>query len=88
MPYIKKPERLPPDKWDTATFFEDVFGSKPGVLNYAFTQTIKLYLKANGTSYRTFNEIVGALECAKLELYRRLIAPYEDTKIQENGDIY
>ena len=31
---------------------------------------------------------MGALECAKLELYRRVAAPYEDVKIMENGDVY
>jgi hypothetical protein len=32
--------------------------------------------------------MIGALECAKLELYRRLASPYEDLKIADNGDIY
>lgn len=32
--------------------------------------------------------MVGALECAKLELYRRIAIPYEEQKIQENGDVY
>jgi hypothetical protein len=27
------------------------------------------------------------LECCKLELYRKIAAPYEDIKIQENGDV-
>jgi len=31
---------------------------------------------------------VGVLECAKLELYRRIAAPYEDEKIVETGDVY
>jgi hypothetical protein len=30
---------------------------------------------------------MGVLESAKLELYRRKIAPYEDDKIAENGDV-
>jgi hypothetical protein len=32
--------------------------------------------------------MIGALECCKLELYRMLIAPYEDAKINENGGVY
>ena len=32
--------------------------------------------------------MVGVLECAKLELYRRMAAPYEDEKIEDNGDVY
>jgi len=31
---------------------------------------------------------VGVLECAKMELYRRVAAPYEDKKKEENGDVY
>jgi len=57
-------------------------------LNYVFTQVITEYLDNNGESYQTINDIVGALECCKLELYRRIVAPYEDQKIKENGDVY
>jgi len=32
--------------------------------------------------------MLGSVEAAKLEIYRRLIAPYEDTKIKENGDVF
>jgi hypothetical protein len=31
--------------------------------------------------------MVGALECCKLELYRKRIAPYEELKERENGPI-
>jgi hypothetical protein len=33
------------------------------------------------------NDIIGVLEAAKTEFYRRIIAPYEDIKIQDNGDM-
>jgi len=33
------------------------------------------------------NDAIGALEGAKLELYRRVISKYEDKKIMENGDV-
>ena len=36
----------------------------------------------------TIGDVVNAMECAKLEFYRRVAAPYEDTKIKENGDVY
>jgi hypothetical protein len=45
-------------------------------------------LKTNGMSYQNINELIGVLECAKLELYRRVASPYEDEKIQSNGDVY
>lgn len=59
-----------------------------GELNYLLTEAIKCYLQDNGERYQTYNDILGALEGAKLELYRRKIAPYEDKKIEENGDVY
>jgi hypothetical protein len=34
------------------------------------------------------NSMIGALECCKLELYRRLAAPYEDQVLDANGDAY
>ena len=59
-----------------------------GELNYAFTLIINDYLKRFGVSYGRINDVVGALEGAKLEFYRRVAGPYEDTKIQSNGDVY
>jgi len=59
-----------------------------GELNYAITLTALEYMGEKPFCYQTFNDIIGALEGAKLELYRRMIAPYEDTKIEENGDVY
>ena len=38
--------------------------------------------------YYHYNQLIGVLECAKLELYRRLVTPYEDIKITDNGDVY
>ena len=32
--------------------------------------------------------MMGALECCKLELYRRLVGPYEDEVLEANGDAY
>lgn len=59
-----------------------------GELNYLFTRIILQYLSEKGTSYSVINDVMGALEGAKLELYRRVAAPYEDKKIKENGDVY
>jgi len=60
----------------------------PGELNYAFTEMMINYLNRKGVSYTNMNEVIGVLECAKLEIYRRMTGPYEDTKIEENGDVY
>ena len=58
-----------------------------GELNYAFTLIINDYLKRFGVSYGRINDVVGALECCKLELYRRVAAGYEDKKCKDNGDV-
>jgi hypothetical protein len=44
--------------------------------------------KTGDLRYAHINEAIGALECAKLELYRRVAAPYEDEKMKESGDVY
>lgn len=59
-----------------------------GELNYTISVIIDRYLKEKGLSYLYINEVIGVLECAKLELYRRIAAPYEDKKKEENGDVY
>ena len=65
------------------------FGPRtPGELNFAITEVLIGYLKEKKESYQTYNDIMGALEGAKLELARRKIFPYEDKKIAENGDCY
>lgn len=60
----------------------------PGELNYILTRFIIGYVMDKGLSYQTVNDVIGALEGAKLEFYRRQVAQYEDTKIKENGDVY
>ena len=64
-----------------------------GELNYAVTRVVDTFLarlarRDGRTRYAHLNEAIGVLECAKLELYRRVAAPYEDEKIAENGDVY
>ncbi len=59
-----------------------------GELNYAITRLVDAYIVRKGLRYANINEAIGALECAKLELYRRVAAPYEDGKIAESGDVY
>src|SRR5438045_3727129 len=59
----------------------------PGDLNYLFTRLYLRYLRNKGESYQSYNDIVGALECCKLELYRRLVGHYEDEKREANGDV-
>jgi len=95
MPYITKDKRKEiikeDDVFDVGIMYHHVVMEeidKPGELNYAITEIMINYLNRKGVSYTNMNEVVGVLECAKLELYRRMTVPYEDTKIEENGDVY
>ncbi len=81
MPYIKQWER-------EGLNSEHTPAKLSGELNYILTMEAKRYLATHGVSYRVMNEIIGAFEAAKLEFYRRVVAPYEDLKIKENGDVY
>jgi hypothetical protein len=81
MPYVKNTDRGRLDR-----------GSAPqtaGELNYAISRLIDQYIASKGgVRYAHLNEAIGVLECAKLELYRRIAAPYEDQKKAEHGDVY
>ena len=59
-----------------------------GVTNYAITNLLIGVFSQDKRSYNLFNSAVGVLGCVALELYRRAVAPYEDIKIKENGDVY
>lgn len=59
-----------------------------GDLNFSITMLCKDYLEKNGKSYKTINDIIGVLTCAKDEFYRKVAAPYEEEKEQENGSIF
>jgi hypothetical protein len=81
MPYIAAEARVRLDRGETP--------ETAGELNYAITRVVDEYLvRKGGIRYAHLNEVFGALECAKLELYRRLAAPYEDQKLGETGDVY
>ena len=83
MPYIKIGRRK---ELDVQTVGQ-IEPKNAGELNYIFTRVLLNYLQKQGKSYQICNDILGALEGSKLELYRRGIAPYEDLKINENGDL-
>jgi hypothetical protein len=80
MPYIAPDRRAAIDGGE--------FPKTAGELNYTITDLVDAYIEKHGLSYSAVNEVVGALECAKLELYRRIAAPYEDQKISTHGDVY
>jgi len=89
MPYIPEQDRR---KFDSVllelTRVIGLNGISAGELNYLITSLAKFYLERHGVSYSIINDIVGILECAKQEFYRRVAAPYEDKKIKLNKDVY
>ena len=88
MPYITQKSR----DYLQGKFIEDnVFSKKAprdvGELNYEITQLVLGYLPTN-PRYADYNSVVGVLESAKLEFYRRAVATYENQKAFDNGDVY
>jgi len=59
-----------------------------GQLNYIISNLIYTHLQKTNINYSKLNSMIGVLDCAKLELYNRLITPYETQKITENGKLY
>lgn len=60
----------------------------PGELNWVITMEIVAYLDRKGLSYQTINDVLGALEGAKLEFDYRVVRAYEAEKRKINGDVY
>jgi uncharacterized protein DUF6899 len=78
MPYITRKDRARAEHTPTT----------PGELNFALTRLVLGYMERTAPSYARYNDVIGALECCKLELYRRKCAHYEDGAIKRNGDVY
>jgi len=92
MPYIKQDKRAVLDQHINNLHralvdleLDDPNNNTEGNLNYTITRLIKLVYGQVTSSYRDVNDVIGMLECIKLEYYRKLAAPYEDVKEIENG---
>ena len=84
MPYIRNIHRAALERPDPPKPMSS------GELNYCITRLIDAYVRMCNTplTYTHINEVIGVLECAKLEFYRRVAVPYETAKMEENGDVY
>ena len=83
MPYIKQIDRY---KFEQS--IQDILDliEYDGEVNYIITRIIdSIY---GGNSYDGLNTAIGVLGCIMQEFYRRRVAPYEDKKIKQNGDVY
>lgn len=88
MPYIKKENRECFN--DMLIKFNKLMLNEyinEGELNYLITKIVNSYTNIKGLKYKTINQVIGVLECVKTEYNRRIVAPYEDEKIKENGDV-
>lgn len=79
MPYLKPEDKTYIDKGGLPT--------TSGQLNYAITMLLLRFV-GDAHSYKDLNDVMGAIESAKLEFYRRVVVPYEQAKLETNGDVY
>jgi hypothetical protein len=85
MPYIKQEDRKKFDPHIDA-LVQKLDPTSPGEFNYIVSKLLwMVWHKKPG--YTLGNNLIGMLDCVKMEFYRRFLAPYEDTKIEENGDL-
>lgn len=88
MPYIPKEDR---QRYQKA--LSEIAGlvpiermTRPGHMNYIISLLIdKVY--GPQMRYADHNEVMGVLSCVQEEFYRRYTSPYEDQKIETEGDL-
>ena len=86
MPYITKQEKA-----DLKPLLDQIKFSGPGTLTYGVSILMINYLNTTSPHMLTFtalNSAIGAVERATDEFKRRILGPYEQQKMRENGDIY
>jgi hypothetical protein len=84
MPYIRQVERNVIDPHISEIIKHTIHA---GQLNYTITKLLHSFLRSTGVKYARLNEVIGVLECVKLELYSQVARPYEDKKKKESGAI-
>ena len=94
MPYVSPKTREVLDVYvDTLRMFI----WRKGEYNYVITRLMHDFIiryeasyqrsDKRGPCYDAFNDAVGILECAKAELLRAVVGPYEQKKKEVNGNI-
>lgn len=84
MPYIKTEDRL---KFNTRINEISNLITCDGDLNYVISLLLHKQLEKRGICYQNMNNLMGSIDCAKMEFFRTVIAPYEDKKRNENGSV-
>lgn len=90
MPYIQRKDRLDIDARIDSLINQCMtiknFGdNRGGILNYIITRLAIAFM--GKISYKNLSLMKSAMSDAADEWYRRMMAPYEDEKIKQNGDI-
>jgi uncharacterized membrane protein YebE (DUF533 family) len=91
MPYIKQEQRsmlAGPIKQleNSMKIAAETNDELDGVTNYVITKLLLGIFKQR--RYATMARAIGCIAAVGFEFYRRYVAPYEDKKAKENGDVY
>ena len=84
MPYIEDKNNRRNEMDEIVELMKELNVKANGDLNYILFKFCRKYIKP---SYNNFKNFCGELRQCATEIERRLIAPYEDRKIKENGDV-
>ena len=82
MPYVKAEQR--PDLDAVVDLMKALEVKANGDLNYILYAFCKRRVKPSYNNYKNF---CGELRQCATEIERRMLGPYEDEKIVENGDV-
>lgn len=87
MPYVDKTSRklMQPI---IEEFEHNMIDLNKGDLNYLFSRMVSIWVAQHGMNYQTMSDALAALQDCRDEFYRRVVAPYEDIKKVDNGDVY
>ena len=88
MPYIVKQKRKKLDSWVNGLIDRC---SCAGDITYCIYRLliglVARQKKYGGLKYNYLAGLLGCVTSAREEFYRRIVVPYEDAKIEENGDV-
>lgn len=92
MPYLKEENKFEIDTNGGNDIYNKFEKMKPeelaGAINYLNFKIVKTWIRANGKRYWILALIGGTLLFCIFEIYRRIVAPYEEECIEKNGDVY
>jgi hypothetical protein len=90
MPYItqRDRDRIKKDAMnpDPDFLFPPLYNG--GELNYLISNLCAQYIRDHGLRYKNISDVIGALEGAKQEFFRKVVNPYENLKEMQNGGVY